>query len=225
MEIRSTSFTPSRTPQPPTALAEEINTLRRKLRGEPPSALARRTGAEYVELCPGEGEFRLPYFGAPVHLPFPSLEAFAPAGPAGQDPRPLPLPAQAVLIYHLSNCDGAPVTGRWVSFGDLPDGRMYAQAFQGYSGNKLTQRFGNQVEPLREACRKLGGQPAPQGDASFIFSALPRVPLMVSYWMGEDEFPPTCKILFDASARSHLPIDVCAILGSMLVGKILKAAG
>jgi hypothetical protein len=47
---------------------------------------------------------------------------------------------------------------------------------------------------------------------------------MVTYWLGEEEFPSSAKILFDATATHYLPIDVCAILGSMLVSRIGKCA-
>jgi hypothetical protein len=46
---------------------------------------------------------------------------------------------------------------------------------------------------------------------------------MVTYWLGDEDFPSSCKILFDASASHYLPIDGSAILGSMLVRKLLAA--
>jgi len=59
------------------------------------------------------------------------------------------------------------------------------------------------------------------GSASFIYNALPRIPMMVTYWLGDEDFPSSCKILFDASAPHYLPTDACAILGSMLTRKLL----
>ncbi|MDL1911699.1 DUF3786 domain-containing protein, partial [Chloroflexi bacterium CFX6] len=55
------------------------------------------------------------------------------------------------------------------------------------------------------------------------FQPLPRVPLMTTYWLGDEDFPSSCKILFDESATHYLPIDACAILGSMLTRKIIAA--
>jgi hypothetical protein len=75
---------------------------------------------------------------------------------------------------------------------------------------------------FKSSCGKAGGQSVEVGDASFIFQALPRLPLMVTYWLGDDDFPSSCKILFDSSATHYLPIDGCAILGSMLTRMILK---
>ena len=46
---------------------------------------------------------------------------------------------------------------------------------------------------------------------------------MVTYWLGDEDFPSSCKILFDESASHYLPIDGCAILGSMLVRRLLHS--
>lgn len=211
---------PVKQPDPlsPSALEAGIDGLRDGLRQKSPKLMARCTGAEYRETAPGHGEFTLPYYETPIRLTYPELIAYQPGG------QPLILPVQALLLYHFTASDGAPLTGKWVAFADLLDGRMYAQAFQGYAGDKLSKTFGNQIEPFRQAGLAAGGQPAAFGDAAFTFQPLPRVPLLVTYWLGEDEFPPSAKILFDSSARSHLPIDVCAIMGSMLVSRIIKAS-
>ena len=208
---------------PPSALSVGVDALRLTARQVPPTLLARRTDCQYVETGPGQGEFRLPLFGGPILVRCPELVAYA--GQAALDLLCKPCRCtQALLLYHFTSSDGTPLSNRWVSFGDLTDGRMYQQAFQGYAGDKLTRHFGERIEDFRQACQTAGGQPAEIGDAAFIFTPLPRVPLLVTYWLGEDEIPSACKILFDASARNHLPIDVCAILGSMLASRILKAS-
>ncbi|HJZ12415.1 MAG TPA: DUF3786 domain-containing protein, partial [Acidobacteriota bacterium] len=119
----------------------------------------------------------------------------------------------------------APLSGRWVSFADLPDGRMYNAAFQGYTGDEISKIFSLELRDFETACEKAGGQAVDTGDAAFRFQALPRVELLVVYHLGDEDFPSSCKILFDASATHYLPIDGCAILGSLLVKKILTHSG
>jgi hypothetical protein len=199
------------------ALAVEAERLRQTLREVSPEDLARRTGAAYTSQGPGNGMLSLQLWGTPVALQIPEFVARRP------DSTPLPLPVQALLVYYLTTSDGSTPVGEWVSFADLPGGRVYAQAFQGYSGNVLTRTFGEDIAAFRRACLAAGGTLVKLSDAAFAFAALPRVPLLVTYWQGEEEFPSTSKILFDPTATNHLPIDVCAILGSMLVSKIMKA--
>jgi hypothetical protein len=196
----------------------ETERLRRILRQQQPDELASLVGASYTAQA-GSGSLTLDLWGAPVIFDFPELIARRePARGA-----PLPLPLQALLMFYLTTSDGLRLAGEWVSFADLPGGRVYAQAFQGYSGNKLTRTFGEDIQAFRRACLSAGGAPVELGDAAFAFAALPRLPLLVTYWQGEDEIPSASKVLFDPTATHHLPIDVCAILGSMLVSRILKA--
>ena len=162
------------------------------------------------------GEFRLSLFDSPVIVTYPGLVGF--------DTRDneLPLSVQAVLTYYFYTSDGVPLTGQWVSFADLPDGRIYNSAFQGYSGNELVKAFGLYVDRFRLVCEEGGGQATPMGDAAYIFYALPRLPLLVNYWCGDEDFPSSCKILFDQSVSHYLPTDVCAIIGSVLTRRILN---
>ena len=200
------------------ALATRVDNLRDSLRQISVDLLAECTGARYQAIGPGRGEFHLSLFDSPAIVTFPGLVGL------NANDEELTLPIQAVLAYYFYTSDGASLSGKWVSFADLPDGRIYNQAFQGYSGNELVKTFGLDVYSLRVACEKVGGKIAPVGDAAYIFYALPRLPLLVNYWRGDEDFPSSCKILFDSSVNHYLPTDVCAILGSMLTHKIIKSA-
>lgn len=193
------------------ALAERCEALRQRLFALDPGRLAEVTGATFAD-----GVFALAFFGQPLRLTYPGGRLLDEAG------RELPPYQQALLLYYFLTADGTAPSGRWISFADLPDGRVYAQAFQGYTGADLTRAFGNQVEAFARAARAAGGQTLPLGDAGFFFRALPRLPLAAVYWQGEESLPPTAKILFDESAPHYLPTEVCAVLGSHLTRRILK---
>jgi hypothetical protein len=105
------------------------------------------------------------------------------------------------------------------STADLPDG--YNAAFQGYSGDEVVKRFGLKLDSFGSACLLAGGREVEIGNRSFFFQALPRVPLIVTYWLGDDDFPSSCKILFDEIACHYLPSDACAIVGRMLTRRLL----
>jgi len=136
----------------------------------------------------------------------------------------IPLLIGAILLYYLCTSDGTPLAGDWVSFAALPGGRTYNAAFQGYTGDEIARALGPDLEAFQAACTRAGGKFVKAGDASFVFQGLPRLPLMVTYWLGDEDFPSSCKILFDPSAVHYLPLDGCAILGSMLARRILSGA-
>jgi hypothetical protein len=182
-----------------------------------PDQVAARSGCRYLSLGPGRGELHIPFWEKAVIFTWPNLTGYS------NTDDELPLLIRAILLYYLITSDGTPLTGHWVSFADLPAGRTYNAAFQGYSGNEIVKAFGFDLEAFKTACGKAGGEFMNVGDASFVFQALPRVPLMVTYWLGDEDFPSSCKILFDSSATHYLPIDGCAILGSILAKKILSS--
>jgi hypothetical protein len=206
----------SRTPTSAEQLAGRLDELRSALQVQDPGLVAVRSGSSHLTLDPDRGELHVPLWGKVCILCWPQL-----TGCSEKDDR-LPDFQLAMLLYYLVTADGAPLTGRWVSFADLPDGRTYNAAFQGYSGDEIVKRFGFDLEGLKFACSKAGGKPVDVGSASFIFQALPKVPLLLTYWLGDEDFPSSCRILFDESASHYLPIDACAILGSMLTQKVIR---
>lgn len=198
---------------------QKILDLRQRLQRVDPALLAARTGAEWVQQGEGQlGEFRLLVWDRPTRISYPEFIAVD-AGSGTE----LSLDIQALLLYYFDKSDGAPLAGQWISFSELPDGRFYTHAFQGYTGNELVRAFQSNYENYVSAAEKLGGLRLSFSDASYAFQALPRVSLMSVFWRGDEDFPASIQILFDANAGHHLSTDVCAILGSMLVRRFMKA--
>lgn len=129
---------------------------------------------------------------------------------------------QALLMYYLTTADGAPLTGNWISFSELQDGRFYIQAFQGYTGQELARAFEDDRFAFEQAAQALGGTPFPLGDAAYAFQALPKTPLLAVYWQGDEDFPASCQVLFDSAANHYLPTDAYAILGSTLTRRLIR---
>ncbi len=158
----------------------------------------------------------LPFFDEQWLIAFPEVTI---RGAQGQECSP---DRQAMLLYYLTRADGTNPAGRWIAFRELPDGRFYAQAFQGYSGNRLARFFVNDVEAFERAATRLGGRREALGDACYSFWPLPRVGVAAQYWRGDDEFPPRAVILLDAAASHYLPTDGLAVLGSQLVSRLTR---
>lgn len=192
------------------SLQRPIRELRQSLQEERAEDVARLAGAVLEE-----GQMRLSHFGAPFVLEVPP---FAP--PASCE---IPAATQALVLYYLATADGAPLSNHWVAFRELPGGSFYAEAFQGYTGRRLAAFFGNALSSFEQACRSLGGQKEEFAEAAFRFQAFPRVPLLAALWAGDEEFDPRGAILFDSTACHYLPIDACAIVGSSLVQRLIRA--
>ncbi len=198
--------------------AQRLEELRTSLHGADPYRLAERSGAQYLPEKSGRGQIHLALWGRPLFITFPELVAYR------QESGELLSPFdQALLLYYLNTADGTPLSDRWIAFSDLPDGRFYNQAFQGYTGQELARSFQNDRLAFENAARRLGGEAYALGDAAYAFRPLPRIPILAAYWQGDEDFPSSAKILFDASASHYLPTDGYAILGSGLTRKLIAA--
>jgi len=200
-------------------LLRRLDELRLSLRTVDPEELARRVDGKYEGSQGGHGQFYLPLWGQPITVSYPELVAREQAG-ALLNPI-----LQAMLVYHMFTTDGAALTGRFIAFSELPDGRFYASAFQGYTGDELRRSLGDNQRGFERAAQNAGGIPYSLGDAAFTFCLLPRVDLLAVFWSGDEDFPCTYQILFDAATPHHIPTDAGAIAGSLLTRRLIAAAG
>ncbi len=199
-------------------LQAHTQVLRAELQERQPQRIAAATGAEFTPGQDGQGEFHLHLWEREILVSYPEFVARE-AETGGE----LGTAVQALVLYHFLTSSGAAGTGRWISFSELPDGRFYTQAFQGYTGRELLAHFGDEMERFETAALAAGGVPLPLGERAFAFRMFPRVALAIVYWRGDEDFPSTYQVLFDASTADHLPTDACAIAGSMLVRRVMAA--
>jgi len=136
-----------------------------------------------------------------------------------------PEEVQALVLDYLVRSDGSPPTQDWKSFDELPHGSFYNHAFQGYTGDELVRLLGGNRVLFERGSQRLGGIQVSMGDAGYVFWGLPRIPVALVWWEGEEGIPPAAKVLFDAVASRYLPTDGLAILGRMLCRRIVKEAG
>jgi hypothetical protein len=199
-------------------LSQRVAELRHELAAANPRRLAANTGSSYQSLGENRGEFTLPIWGRSVAVSYPDYVARY----RGADEL-LDTFSMALLAYYFHTADGTSTNGSWIAFSELPDGRFYAQAFQGYTGARLAGAFGNDLDALERAAASIGGRPVTFGDRAFSFQVLPYVPLLVTCWLGDEDFPSSYRILFDAAAGHHLTTDACAVVGSTLTRRLIRA--
>lgn len=199
-------------------ISSRIDELRNGLASADPTRLAFNTSADWVAQSETGGYFQLPLWRRPVVVTYPDWVARR--WPSGEAVSPMEL---ALLLYYFTLADGFPLSGEWISFADLPGGRFYNQAFHGYTGKELAQAFKNDRLTFERVGLSLSGERAGLGDASFVFQALPRAPLCLVYWQGDEDFPSSAQVLFDAAASHYLTTDAYAILGSAITRRLIAA--
>jgi len=196
-------------------LAPVVKEARAALRRLKPGKLALHSGCEQDE----DSDFRLAFFWQEYVIA--GRDFTVRRADTGEEPSSF---IQSIILTYLVTADGTTPSSRWVGFRELPDGLFYVQAFQGYTGDRLVRELGGGIEAFRRAGERLGGGPLEIGDAGYVFRVLPRVHLGLVYWEGDEEFPSQARVLFEDTAAHYMPTDGLAILGSQLVGRMLKAA-
>ena len=197
-------------------LDARVAELRLRLDIIPPALLAERTGASYLELGQGRGEFHFTFLGESIVLMYPDFRALKING------EPLSTMKHALLMYYFITSDRSASSGKWISFAGLPDGRVYASAFQGTTGDVIAKNYGLNLRSFQVACESMDGNHLYLGDAAYCFKALPRLDVAIVYHLGDDDFPSTCQILFNENVSLCLPTEACAILGNLLAQKLLR---
>ena len=178
---------------------------------------AKKAGADY-QRAGSEEKITLNFFSEPHHISFPQVDFYSPSK------KTVSLVTRILLLHYLIRADGSPVTGKWVGYKDIPGGLLYASVFARRVTDPLLRRFGRAAKWLEEAGIQLGGQSGEVGDASFFLQAFPFIPLQYVLWEGDDEFPPSAQLLFDASVDHYLSLEDIVVLGQITTGRLIQRA-
>ena len=176
---------------------------------------AKKAGANYEKGKDGE-KITLQFFSEPYHIRFPQIEFNSPSK------KVVSLVTRILLLHYLIRADGNPLAGRWVAYKDIPGGLLYAGVFARRVTEPLQRRFGKSARSFKETGIRSGGEPVEIGDASFILHAFPYLPLQYVLWEGDEEFPPSVQLLFDASVDHYLTLEDMVVLGQVTTGRLIN---
>lgn len=128
-----------------------------------------------------------------------------------------------IVLNYLSRADGTPLAGNLVAFRELDGGTAYHGAFYANTVNRLARvvRMDN-LDNIKQVCRELGGAPVDIGDVGATLLFLPRFPVTLTLWAGDDEMPSSANILFDASANHYLHTEDASVVAGMIVDFVVR---
>jgi hypothetical protein len=127
--------------------------------------------------------------------------------------------------YLLNGGSGEPV-GKFVPLDSLtglvPTRRSYVY-------NSLESRLARYADKnqtrFHEAIINLNGKPGGEvgsGGKSWIFDLLPKIPVQLIFYSGDDEFPSEARLLFDLTAVNFLEFEFLAVLATIFVEEIIE---
>lgn len=124
----------------------------------------------------------------------------------------VPQREKIIILHYLNSGKGAPLTDKLIDFREIPSGNMYYSSFEARIYQPFVVFFGKNPSLFIKASKALEGERIDLGDIAFKFMVLPKIPVNFILHKGDEEFPPACKVLFDASVRDYLPTEDIAII-------------
>ncbi|UCF08321.1 MAG: DUF3786 domain-containing protein [Thermoplasmata archaeon] len=178
-----------------------------------PLDIADRSLATYNE---ADHEFTITFFSQDYRI---QLEKRVVLDPDGKEARPL---IAVLLIHYLAYAKDVIPKGKLITFRELEGGDVYYDAFTRRAIIPITRTFGQTVESLKEAAKSIQAEEAGHGDFSLKIMVLPKIPVWVIVWEGDDEVPASSNMLFDATIKELLPTEDVAVIGGFVASMLIK---
>lgn len=134
------------------------------------------------------------------------------------------LATKIMILHYINTAVGTlPVINK-ISYGDIPGLAGYLPVFEQRVAHPLAKAFGFDKHVFLETGEAMGGIKEDYGDASFTLYVLPRIPVTFILWEGDEEFPPSLKMLFDPSITGYLPLEDITVISKLASTRIIKEA-
>jgi len=137
-----------------------------------------------------------------------------------------PVPAgfleELCILTHLASAQDIPLANELVHAEKLDRGGFFFRGSHQLPIEKLAATLGGAPQLLLAVGEILGARTCPFGDASIEVLVLPRIPVTLIIWAGDEEFPARASILFDKSAARQMPLDALYALAKLTIGRTIK---
>lgn len=137
-----------------------------------------------------------------------------------------PWVAAPFLYYVLHGKELSP-TGDWRSFRELTDGRERYPLFQKRCEEPMKQVADHYPDLFNDMVHIFSGRQVAgqfQSDISVVLHPLPKVPLMVCYWLPDEGMQSSLTLFFDWTADQNLDIGSIFSIGAGLAQMFAKIA-
>ena len=179
--------------------------------------LVSKSGFERVTVGEKTDNLRIPFLNRVYLAGFPDFD-FTDETDADKE---VPIQEQVIILHYLTGVSQAQLSGNRIAYREIPGASFYYSAFVKRAIDPLKKVFGTDIEKFKKAAGYLNGTVTEPGDAGFEFFVLPKTPLQLILWEGDDEFPAEANILFDELCGKVLSPEDAAWLAGMLVYRLI----
>lgn len=112
------------------------------------------------------------------------------------------------VLWYLVSAKDIDCTGRPVKLDHIKGGDAFTRGSHVLPLESIANKYGKNKEGFVEKGKQLGGVLVKNGDISIRFSPLPRVPVTLTLWLEDEEFPARVDLLFDSTCELQIPTDI-----------------
>ena len=199
--------------------AKALEIAKEELSSRNPLHFCRLSGALFIEKQDEPTIIRLTFLNRIITISWPDLLFYQDSN------QEIPIKEKILILHYLNGSKKEEVTGEWITYQDIPSGRFYLDAFNRRVKYPLINTFGDQPDKLSLLAKELfGATTSSIGDISILIQALPKIPVTLVIWKGDEEFSSDGTILFDSSIKNILSAEDVSELTSMIVYPLIAKA-
>jgi hypothetical protein len=110
--------------------------------------------------------------------------------------------------WYLAKARDIPLSGRLVKLQQVRGGDIFSRGSHILPLEKVASKYGRNAAGFLERGSALGGEEVKLADAAVRLHPYPRIPVVVTLWLGDSEFAPRADILLDSTCELQLPTDI-----------------
>lgn len=125
------------------------------------------------------------------------------------------------LLSYLIDCKGLPLSGKWVPFRELKNGKTFAPLYEQRCEKPLKKVADTYTDLFEDMVHLFNGRQVEkhyQADISLVLHPLPKVPILICYWKPDDGLESTLHLFYDAGVEDNLNIRA---LYSLVAGLVI----
>jgi hypothetical protein len=112
------------------------------------------------------------------------------------------------VLWYLVNAKDIDCSREPVKLEQIKGGDIFTRGSHVLPLDAVANRYGKDKDAFAEKGLSLGAGLVPSGDASLSLAPLPRIPVLLTLWLEDEECPARVDLKVDSTCNLHLPVDI-----------------
>jgi hypothetical protein len=133
----------------------------------------------------------------------------------------------APILDYIANGQGRNPQGRWVPFRELKNGQPWYPLFRQRCEKpmkKVADAYPSLFRDILDVFQARRAEGHFEADIAAVLHPLPKVPILICYWLPEEELESSLNLFFDVTATDNLGIESVNGMGSGLAKMVEQIA-